>query len=344
MARPLRIDIPDGWYHVSCRGIERRSLYTSDQDREHFLELLEGVVERFRIRLHCYALLPNHFHLLVSTPDANLSAAMQWLKLSYSAWFNAKHNRVGPLFQGRFKSTPVENSAWGYEVSLYIHLNPVMLVKLGLGKSDKKAESLGWKAPEKEQVKERLAKLRKYRWSSYGFYAGFRSTPAWMTVDEVLSRASKNNSDKQKAYREDAKQRISKGLPLGVEETLLEGFALGAEKFRVKVKTLAKSGREIAGKDKLRRKLSFEELVSVVEKIRGRDSKAFMNSRGDWGRPLLLLGARRYCGLTLQEIGDKIGGTDYAAVSVMLKRFEKKVAGDPVLARKVEALKRTVEC
>ena len=344
MARPLRIDIPDGWYHVTCRGIERRGLYASDRDREHFLGLLEGVVERYSIRIHAYALMSNHFHLLVSTPDANLSAAMQWLKLSYSAWFNAKHDRVGPLFQGRFKSVPVENSAWGYEVSLYIHLNPIMLVRLGLSKSNKKAESLGWKQPDKEQVKTRLAELRRFKWSSYPSYAGYRSTPPWLTVDEILARASTLKSERQQTYRSDAKQRITKGMPENLQQRLIEGFALGTEKFMSNIKKSGKTGREIAGKSKLRSKVSFEEMVRLVEQIRGVDSSEFLNARGDWAKPLLLLGARMYCGLTLQETGERIGGVDYAAVSVMLKRFEKKVTKDKMLAGKVSELKRKVEC
>lgn len=336
MARPLRVEIRDGWHHVMCRGIERRDLFTCARDREHMVELLEQVVERYRICIHAYALMNNHFHLLVSTPDANLSAAMQWLKLSYSAWFNAKYNRVGPLFQGRFKSVPVENSAWGYEVSLYIHLNPVMLVKLGLGKSDKKAESLGWKKPSKEQAKNRLAELRKFKWSSYPYYAGYRRVPDWLTVADILQRACSQKQEMQQTYRSDAKQRITKGLPEDLQEKIKEGFALGSEAFRKKVKECGKTGREVTGKRTVRRKVSYKDLISVVEDIRGIKSSEFLNARGDWGKPLLLWGARVCCGLTLQEIGDKLGGVDYAAVSIMLKRFERKATNDKILAGKVK--------
>ena len=105
----------------------------------HFLELLEAAVERHRIIIHAYSLMANHYHLIVQTPDANLSVAMQWLSTSYSMWFNLRNQRVGPLFQGRFKSMPIENNAWAYEASLYVHLNPVMRSEFGLNPWSKKA-------------------------------------------------------------------------------------------------------------------------------------------------------------------------------------------------------------
>jgi putative transposase len=93
MARPLRIVIEDGWYHVINRGIERRSIFRSAADSGRFLQLLAQLPTRFGLLVHCYALMPNHYHLLVQTPQANLSQAVQWLNVSYSVWFNRKHHR-----------------------------------------------------------------------------------------------------------------------------------------------------------------------------------------------------------------------------------------------------------
>ncbi len=84
MARPLRINVPDGWYHVTARGTDRRVIFPDESCHRHFLELLEEMTVRHRVNLHAYVLMPNHYHLVLSTPDANLSAAMQWLKTSYS--------------------------------------------------------------------------------------------------------------------------------------------------------------------------------------------------------------------------------------------------------------------
>jgi putative transposase len=96
MARPLRMDVEGGWYHVTSRGIERRTIFRNDRDREHFLERLEAMVGRFGIVLHAYVMMDNHYHVIVECPEANLSRSIQWLNVSYVAWFNRRHDRVGP--------------------------------------------------------------------------------------------------------------------------------------------------------------------------------------------------------------------------------------------------------
>ena len=117
MARPLRISRPGSWYHLTARGNERRPIFRDDGDRQRFLTLLESWVERYRVRLHAYVLMNNHYHLLAQTLEANLSDAMQWLNVGYSVWFNRRHRRVGHLFQGRIG----ENR--GQVSTLYIRLD-----------------------------------------------------------------------------------------------------------------------------------------------------------------------------------------------------------------------------
>ncbi len=77
MARPLRMAIADGWYHVFGRGLERRDIFTDGPDRKHLLELFETLHARYRIRIHAYALMDNHYHVILQTPEANLSLC-QW--------------------------------------------------------------------------------------------------------------------------------------------------------------------------------------------------------------------------------------------------------------------------
>jgi len=134
MARPLRVDVANGWYHCMNRGIDRNPIFSDARSYEHFVERLAETVERFRFRIHAYCLMLTHYHAIIQTPDANLSQGMQWLGLSHSSWFNARHNRVGPLFQGRFKSVPVQDGQWVLERSTYVHLNPVRIQALGLDK------------------------------------------------------------------------------------------------------------------------------------------------------------------------------------------------------------------
>ena len=104
MARPLRIERPGAWYHLTARGNERQAIFRAPRDYQHFCELLAEAVARFGWRLHAYVLMKNHFHLMVETPKANLSRSMQWLGVAYTVWFNRRHQRSGHLFQGRFKS------------------------------------------------------------------------------------------------------------------------------------------------------------------------------------------------------------------------------------------------
>jgi REP element-mobilizing transposase RayT len=113
----------------------RREIFETDRDREHFIELLSMMVERYCVVLHAYVLMDNHYHLLIETPEGNASRALQWLNLSHAAWFKAKHSRSGPLFQARFKSIPVDGEgSWALTCSAYIHLNPVRIRSLGQGK------------------------------------------------------------------------------------------------------------------------------------------------------------------------------------------------------------------
>jgi REP element-mobilizing transposase RayT len=113
MARPLRIERPGVWYHVTARGNERRPIYRDDRDRRHFCELLGEAVGNFGLVLHAYVLMENHFHLLLETPEANLSRAMQWLNVSYSVWFNRRHDRVGHLRVRSFPPAPASSTACG---------------------------------------------------------------------------------------------------------------------------------------------------------------------------------------------------------------------------------------
>src|SRR6476646_7815574 len=103
MARALRLEVADGWYHVVNRGIERRKLFTCREDYQRFLDVLAMMPERFSLKIHGFVLMPNHYHLQIETGLANLSQAVHWLNVTYSVWFNRRHHRVGTLFQGRFK-------------------------------------------------------------------------------------------------------------------------------------------------------------------------------------------------------------------------------------------------
>jgi REP element-mobilizing transposase RayT len=173
----LRVQFRNGWYHVTARGSNRQNIYRDERDRLHFLELLGEMSERHTVEVHSYALMDNHYHLLLRTPLANLSRAVQWLNTAYGIWWNLRHRRVGHVFQGRFKSVVVESGQWVLECSLYIHLNPVAISVLELSKAKKKAERRGLTVAPVAVRAKRLEVLRSCPWSSFRALAGYSRGP-----------------------------------------------------------------------------------------------------------------------------------------------------------------------
>ena len=177
MSRPLRIEFADALYHVTSRGNERRPIFRSDRDRRTFLTLLllEQAVKRFRWSVTAYVLMTNHFHLVIQTPDPNLSRGMQWLNGTYAAWFNHRHKRAGHLFQGRFHAFLVEKEGYLAELLRYVVLNPV-----------------------RAKIVERP---EDYRWSSYRATAGLEAAPEWLDVASALAWVGDDPAAAETAYR-----------------------------------------------------------------------------------------------------------------------------------------------
>lgn len=114
MARQLRIEYQGAFYHVISRGERKENIFYDDNDRMKFLEKLGETVVKFNLKIHCYALMDNHFYLLLETPEGNLLKAMHYLYTNYSNWLKSKHQVIGPVFQGRYKSILVEKDAYLY--------------------------------------------------------------------------------------------------------------------------------------------------------------------------------------------------------------------------------------
>ena len=126
MARKLRVEYPGAIYHVMNRGDRRESIFHDDADRKRFVETLAECCTKTGWQVHAYVLMPNHFHLVVETPQPNLVAGMKWFLGTYTARFNRRHKQFGHLFSGRYKSLVVDGSGTGYlkTVCDYVHLNP----------------------------------------------------------------------------------------------------------------------------------------------------------------------------------------------------------------------------
>jgi putative transposase len=166
MARKLRVEYPGAIYHVINRGDRREPIFKDDEDRQRFLATLGEICGKTGWQVHTLCLMPNHFHLVVETPQPNLVAGMKWFLGTYTSRFNRRHKLFGHLFSGRYKALIVDGSGNGYlrTVCDYVHLNPARAKML---------------TPEQA--------LREYPWSTWPEYLknpGKR--PEWLRVDRLL--------------------------------------------------------------------------------------------------------------------------------------------------------------
>jgi len=187
MARPLRIEFPGAFYHVTSRGNAQQDIFLDDEDRQRFLSVLEQVVSRFHLRLHAYCLMDNHYHLVLETPQGNLSSALRHLNGLYTQAFNRRHDQVGHVLQGRFKAILVDRDSYLLELCRYVVLNPVR------AKMNRKPDT--------------------YRWSSYRASAGLAPVPAYLTLDWVLAQFGKQRAAAQRRFRAFVAQGIGQASP-----------------------------------------------------------------------------------------------------------------------------------
>ena len=320
-------------------------LFLDDRDRTHRLDLLAELPERFGAVIHAFALMDNHDHCLLQMPLANLGAAMQWLNMSYGVWFNRRHKRLGPIFSGPYKAILVEeDGAWALELSRYIHLNPIRTLPMGLYKKTRAQEKRGGVAPPSpEQVAQRLQRLREYRWSSYGAYAGYRPVPDWLTTPVLLQRAGGLHAPSPGAYRKYVENYVRQHVEENFWDRLQAELLLGSRQFLERTRpSVSGNRREQPALRKWDRPLSFEAVVAAVERAKGEPWKDFHGRHGDWGRDLVLYLARHHCGMTLGEIGAKAGGLDYAAVSTAIRRFARRLGSAPALQASLEEARRNL--
>ncbi|HSO81920.1 transposase [Thiocapsa sp.] len=162
MARPLRIELAGGIYHVTSRGDRREAIYRDDADRDAWLAVFAEVCERFNWRCHAYCQMTNHYHLVVGTAEGNLSKGMRQLNGVFTQRVNRRHGLVGHLFQGRFKGILVDRDAYLLDLTRYVVLNPV---RAGM-----------------------VADAGDWVWSSYPAMLGRVPAPPWLETDSVLGR------------------------------------------------------------------------------------------------------------------------------------------------------------
>ena len=233
MPRQARLDAPGVLQHVMARGIERRKIFWDDKDRSSFLERLALILEETQTQCYAWALIPNHFHILLRTGTAPLSAVMRRLMTGYAVTFNIRHRRSGHLFQSRYKSVVCEEETYLLELTRYIHLNPL-----------------------RARLVEDLKSLDKYPWTGHSVLIGKQKNPLIPKLEKEVSSADKRIGFSQ-FHLETEKTRMNPENPVNpvrtislaektVEDVFLyfgETFKVGRRRYRQFVEKGIKQGR-----------------------------------------------------------------------------------------------------
>jgi putative transposase len=310
MVRSLRIDYPDTFYHVLSRGNERREIFWDEKDYVRFLDTVGKMVERFKLEVHAYVLMKNHFHLLLHTREANLSRTIQWLGVSYSIWFNRRHQRSGHLFQGRFKSFLIENDHYFTSMCLYIHGNPL---RAGIVK-----------------------RLRDYRWSSYQAYADKTQEVTWLTTELVLGIYGGSRRRFLRAQQEFFEERRN------LLEDLRHGLYLGSEEFSKECMGMVK-GEEYSEKPQARSLLRSRDIrplaIKILKGLGEKDPESMLRVRKYrcQNRDVAIYVLYQLGVYLNKEIGE-VFGVGYTAVPGAIKRGQKYLRSGGPLQRVVDKI------
>lgn len=283
MARPLRIEYPGAVYHITARGNAREDIFLEESDRYRFLDTLSRVVVRYNWLCHAYCLLDNHYHLLIETPDPNLSLGMRQLNGIYTQSFNRDHRRVGHVFQGRFKSILVEKETYLLELCRYVVLNPV---RAGL-----------------------VTEPGAWPWSSYRATALGSAVPGFLTIDWVLGQFSSNRKKARAQYR----RFVADGLTSRERKPwheLIGQIFLGSGEFVARMQELLGGRQEIREIPRAQRYPGRPPLARLFGDV-AKDEKMRRNE--------LICTAHIRHGYTLKNIADHLG-IHYTTVSRALGR------------------------
>jgi len=296
MTRPLRLSFENTFYHITARGNRREKIFYSDRDKEVFLKKLKEMLIKYAMICHAYCLMDNHYHLFMKTTKPNLSQGIHYLNSAYTNWFRNKHQIIGPLFQGRFKSILVDADNYALMLSAYIHLNPL---RAGI-----------------------IRQLEDYPWSSYLDYLNLRKSHI-TDPSFVLNLIDNNTLKAIKKYRnylienQDMKDPLKKSY---------HRIALGSTAFieKIKEKIDYQGRKRDIPSTRFPSKYDVDTIILKMTQVLYIEKNIiFDKKRGNLYRPLAIYLIKRFTPLSLSEIG-KIFKMDYSAVSQAAKRFEQK--------------------
>ena len=314
MARPLRIEYPNAWYHIMNRGRRGEFVFMTKNDYFGFIDLLEDTTEMWNLRVAAYCLMPNHYHLLVQTPDANISRCMRHIDGVYTQRFNRRHDCDGQLFRGRFKSILIEADNYLLQLVRYIHRNPM---KAGL-----------------------TDHLETYKWSSHRAYLSSAEKWNWLYKDFLLTMLATEKGERIRCYRQ--------FMSTDDEEidTILGQkrwpSMLGSEHFikLIKEKFFAqKLDDEVPQSKELAPDTDRIKKV-VCKSYRINESDLLQSKRGVFNEPrnVAIYLTRRLRGDSLKDIAKLYKINKYSSVSSVIERIKLLIVQDKKLKKRIEKL------
>jgi REP element-mobilizing transposase RayT len=309
MARPLRIAYPGAFYHVTARGNERRKIFLSKADYVKFLSYCADAAHKYGVILHAFVLMGNHYHLIVETPDANLSAFAHAINSAYTTYFNIKRKRAGHLFQGRYKSIVIEKDSYLLELSRYIHLNPV---RAGI-----------------------VQRPEDYNFSSYRSYI-VSEEETIVSREVIWGMISKKRNKAPARYKSFVESAISEPPPDPFKR-VYGGVILGKAPF---IKDVLKQTAEIIPRQETaqRRVLSssasgIDEIVHVLS-LHFNVTEETVLSTSPYRSYALYL-ARKHTPVSSTDIGRAFGGITCSAVTKMGARLKERMEKDKALRKEI---------
>ena len=320
MSRPLRIEFCGAWYHVMNRGANYVKIFYDKEDYTLFLNVLKEACNFFHVTVSSYCLMANHYHVLVNTPEGNISRFMRHVNGVYTQRHNRKHGKDGPLFRGRFKSVLVQDDEHLVGVVRYIHLNPI------------KAKM--------------VRDITEFKWSSHNIYLKGKNFEAWIDVDSILHFFSHKRKEAVKLYKEYISQDIDKEVeefyskknqsPIFGDDnfiqTVKDCFIYPDERPNIEIK----EKRVIQGEGVLKRvNREISRHFKVSEK------KLCHVKRGEENIPrqLAISLSRELSGLRMPEIAERYKIGSYRTVGTICYRFNERMKREKKLLRLYNTIK-----
>ena len=315
MARSARWTIENGLYHVMNRGHEKRDIVLDDIDRQEWMRLLDRVARRCEWRVFAYALLHNHFHLFVRTPNADLSIGMHDLQSGYATIFNQRYSRVGALFQGRFKSVLVEDQGHAWTLSRYGHLNPV---RANLTRDP-----------------------ATYHWSSHRFFLNPTGSPTWLDWKSVLAEFSARESAARVAY----KRYVDAGLqdpPANPFDNVVNGWLLGSQSFIERMRDVPDDSEPTASTTPL--VVTAFDLLEIVAKAFDVTVEMIQRRGGqnNVARDAAVWLLREVLEERVDAVAELLGGVGKSAISETFRRAVRRRNQDEAFRRLVDEIRGQV--